>query len=33
MLFTILFLVVTLPFELSKGQRSRVKKRIKNYFI
>ncbi len=29
--FTILYLILTLPFKISKGQKRRVLKKIKNY--
>lgn len=31
--FRILFLIATLPFELTKGKKKRIKKQIKSYFL
>lgn len=31
--FVVIFLIITLPFELSKGKKRRVKKQIKSYFL
>lgn len=31
--FTVLFLIASLPFEISNGKKRRVKKQIKSYFF
>jgi len=31
--FRLLFLIVTLPFELFRGKKKRVKKQIRSYFL
>jgi hypothetical protein len=31
--FKVLFLIVSLPFEITKGKKRRIKKQIKSYFL